>query len=117
MVALHDRHMLAFESLGGFPLSTLALIGVSLLVATISYWAIEYPATLLRHLFSRDGRLQARYHLPAQGKSQDEIGLVLPAQGKSSNTIDPGTRLRVLPAQGKSEDKIGVVQRSPSHAP
>ena len=121
MIALHDRHMLAFESVRGFPLSTLMLIGVSLLVATISYWAIEYPATLLRHLFSRDGRLQARYHLPAQGKSSNTIEpitrlRVLLAQGKSLNTIDLGTHW-VSPTQGKSEDKTGIVQRSPSHAP
>lgn len=55
-----DRY-LRFTSAHLFFVSTMALIFITLCVASVSYWAIERPTGLLRHLFNRDGRLIVRY--------------------------------------------------------
>jgi peptidoglycan/LPS O-acetylase OafA/YrhL len=52
LIDLTQRHVLIFASPATFPFNTLALIVISITVATISYWAIEYPTMLLRHLFT-----------------------------------------------------------------
>jgi peptidoglycan/LPS O-acetylase OafA/YrhL len=53
-------HVLSFETACTFPAATLVLLVASIAVATLSYWGLEYPTRLLRHLFTREGRLAPR---------------------------------------------------------
>jgi peptidoglycan/LPS O-acetylase OafA/YrhL len=61
LVSLSEHNILIFESPITFPVTTLILLAVVLAVATLSYRALEYPAMLLRYLFTREGRLAQRY--------------------------------------------------------
>lgn len=61
MIALTNRHLLTFANPATFIYNMLAFLAISILVAIISYWAIEYPAMHIRHLFSHEGRLLNRY--------------------------------------------------------
>ena len=61
MIELGQLKLLVFDSPTAFPFSTLALVLVVLVVASISYYAIEYPTQYLRYLFTREGRLAKRY--------------------------------------------------------
>ncbi|HMA35221.1 MAG TPA: acyltransferase [Chloroflexia bacterium] len=61
LIALADSNLLIFENPVTFPFVTLVLLGAVLAVAYASYWALEYPALLLRFLFTREGRLADRY--------------------------------------------------------
>ena len=54
-------HVLSFGTAGTFPAATLVLLVASIAVAALSYWGLEYPALLLRHLFTRKGQLTSRY--------------------------------------------------------
>ena len=61
MIELAKRDILPLFNPLTFPVAALALVGVSLVVAHVSYWAVEYPTAFLRHLFNRQGRLVERY--------------------------------------------------------
>jgi peptidoglycan/LPS O-acetylase OafA/YrhL len=61
IIALTNRHILTFANPATFLYNTLAFISISILVAIISYWGIEYPAMHIRHLFSYKGHLLNRY--------------------------------------------------------
>ena len=61
MIALTDHHLLVFKNAVTFPISTLALLVIVVIVGAISYYAVEYPTQYLRHLFTRDGGLVNRY--------------------------------------------------------
>ncbi|HWE62656.1 MAG TPA: acyltransferase, partial [Chloroflexota bacterium] len=63
-IMLGLSHYLVFTSNGLFALSATALIVASLGVAFASYYAVERPFALLRHTFTRDGRLIPRYTEP-----------------------------------------------------
>ena len=54
-------HVLSFETARTFPAATLVLLVASIAVALLSYWGLEYPTLLLRHLFTREGQLSPRY--------------------------------------------------------
>jgi peptidoglycan/LPS O-acetylase OafA/YrhL len=61
MIWLADQRLVAFETPSGFPISTLVLVVLSVMVGAISYWTVEYPVSMLRHVFNRGGRLVDRY--------------------------------------------------------
>jgi peptidoglycan/LPS O-acetylase OafA/YrhL len=54
-------HVLSFATGRTFPAATLVLLVASIAVALLSYWGLEYPTLLLRHLFTREGQLSSRY--------------------------------------------------------
>jgi peptidoglycan/LPS O-acetylase OafA/YrhL len=54
-------HVFSFGTARTFPAATLVLLVTSIAVATLSYWGLEYPTRLLRHLFTREGQLSSRY--------------------------------------------------------
>jgi peptidoglycan/LPS O-acetylase OafA/YrhL len=54
-------HVLSFETARTFPAAMLDLLVASIAVAMLSYWGLEYPTLLLRHLFTRQGQLTPRY--------------------------------------------------------
>ena len=54
-------HVLSFGTAHAFPAATLVLLVTSIAVATLSYWRLEYPRLLLRHLFTREGQLTSRF--------------------------------------------------------
>ncbi|GCE04699.1 acyltransferase family protein [Dictyobacter aurantiacus] len=55
-----DRY-LVFTSEALFPVSVITLIALAIGVATLSYWLLEYPISFLGHLFTKEGKLRARY--------------------------------------------------------
>ena len=61
MLELGGRNLLISPAPAAFPSNALVLVLLSLLVATLSYYALEFPTMELRHLFGRDGRLARRY--------------------------------------------------------
>jgi peptidoglycan/LPS O-acetylase OafA/YrhL len=61
LIELARLKLLVFDTRPAFLLSTLALLAIVILAGTASYYAIEYPTQLLRHLFTREGRLVERY--------------------------------------------------------
>ncbi|GCE14497.1 acyltransferase family protein [Tengunoibacter tsumagoiensis] len=44
-----------------FAVGLLAFILMLILVASVSYWIVEYPVSFLSHIFSHEGRLSPRY--------------------------------------------------------
>ncbi|GAC1645802.1 MAG: hypothetical protein NVS4B12_12180 [Ktedonobacteraceae bacterium] len=61
LIELTHRSILTFGNPATFPINTLVLLAISIAVAAISYWTLEYPTLLLRHLFTREGKLAKRY--------------------------------------------------------
>ena len=62
LLALHDLGLVPPpESALAFPVGVAVLIPVSLGVAWLSYWVLEYPASALRTLVSRDGSPRQYY--------------------------------------------------------
>ena len=57
MIFLSDHHLADFQSPVWFPFSLALSIGL----ATLSYWSVEYPTRLLRYAFTGDGHLARRY--------------------------------------------------------
>jgi peptidoglycan/LPS O-acetylase OafA/YrhL len=57
LIAMDRLYPIYFQSVSLFPAGTILLVALSLMVATLSYWAVEYPTMFLRHLFTEDGRL------------------------------------------------------------
>jgi peptidoglycan/LPS O-acetylase OafA/YrhL len=72
MSQLARHHILINSAPHAFPLNALVLAVVSLGIACLSYWIIEYPAMQLRHLFTREGRW-AEYYGP-EGKGIASAG-------------------------------------------
>lgn len=62
MLELSKYSVLVSTAPSAFPLNTLVLLSVSIVVATFSYWLVERPATYLRYLFTKEGRLVQRYN-------------------------------------------------------
>jgi peptidoglycan/LPS O-acetylase OafA/YrhL len=61
MIFLSDHHLADFQSPAWFPFSLALLMALSIALATLSYWSIEYPTRLLRYAFTGDGHLARRY--------------------------------------------------------
>lgn len=62
LLALHDLGLVPpAESSLAFPVGVAVLVPVSLVVAWVSYWLIEYPASALRALVRRDGSPRQYY--------------------------------------------------------
>jgi len=57
LLSLAGVHLLPAQSVGAFPVTAGLLLGTGLVVAWVSYWVIEYPAS---HLRSRDDRPNRR---------------------------------------------------------
>jgi peptidoglycan/LPS O-acetylase OafA/YrhL len=63
MLALYNSGALP-RSQAGFPLAVVMVLGAGLLAATVSYWAVEYPGSLLVGLRDRKGRPRDFYPEP-----------------------------------------------------
>lgn len=63
MLALYDTGALP-HSQSAFPLAATLVIAAGVLVATVSYWAVEYPGSLLAGLRDRKGRPRDFYPTP-----------------------------------------------------
>ncbi len=61
LIELGQRELLIHTTPAAFPANALALVLLSVAVATISYRMIERPLGELRWLFTRKGRLDERY--------------------------------------------------------
>lgn len=61
LIELSRPDRLTFETAAVFPLTTLVLLVIVILVGSLSYYAIEYPTQYLRSLFTREGRLANHY--------------------------------------------------------
>lgn len=62
LLALHDLGLVPpADSALAFPVGVAVLVPVSLAVAWVSYWLIEYPASALRTLVQRDGTPRKYY--------------------------------------------------------
>ncbi|MEU1665372.1 acyltransferase [Streptomyces sparsogenes] len=66
MLALYDGGLLPPAGPAGFPLAVPIVLAVATLGAVVSYWVIEYPASLLGRL--RDGRGRPREFYPEQAR-------------------------------------------------
>ncbi|MBC9724172.1 acyltransferase [Streptomyces sp. TRM68367] len=64
MLALYDSGALP-HSRAAFPLAALIVLAAATLVATISYWTVEYPGSLLARLRDKKGRPREFYPEPA----------------------------------------------------
>ncbi|MFF4252100.1 acyltransferase family protein [Streptomyces sp. NPDC001663] len=60
MLLLYDTGALP-RSQAGFPLAVVLVVAAGLLVATVSYWTVEYPGSLLAALRDRKGRPREFY--------------------------------------------------------
>ncbi|WP_128428244.1 acyltransferase family protein [Streptomyces cyaneus] len=63
MLALYEAGALP-RSQAGFPLAVLFVVAAGVLVATVSYWAVEYPGSLLAALRDKRGRPREFYAEP-----------------------------------------------------
>lgn len=63
MLALYDAGAIP-HSRAGFPLAVLIVLAAGMLVATVSYWAVEYPGSLLAGLRDKKGRSREFYPEP-----------------------------------------------------
>ncbi|MFE0251200.1 acyltransferase family protein [Streptomyces sp. NPDC059010] len=63
MLALYDSGALP-RSQAGFPLAVLFVVAAGVLVAAVSYWAVEYPGSLLVGLRDKKGRPREFYPEP-----------------------------------------------------
>ncbi|GAC1540736.1 MAG: acyltransferase [Herpetosiphon sp.] len=61
LIELGKRNFLIHEAPAAYPSNVLILLSLSIVVATLSYYALERPLALLRHLFTRDGQFASRY--------------------------------------------------------
>ncbi|HEY8745397.1 MAG TPA: acyltransferase [Chloroflexota bacterium] len=77
MLELGRHHLLIQSAPQAFPRNAALLVLLAIAVATLSYLALEWPTQLLRHLFSRDGRLANRYG-ESNGGDADAIADVRP---------------------------------------
>ncbi|WP_405582128.1 acyltransferase family protein [Streptomyces sp. NBC_01092] len=63
MLLLYDTGALP-RSQAGFPLAAVFVLAAGVLVATVSYWAVEYPGSLLSALRDKKGRPREFYPEP-----------------------------------------------------
>ncbi|WP_308402478.1 acyltransferase [Streptomyces sp. AC550_RSS872] len=63
MLALYEAGALPHAQ-GAFPLAALMVVAAGVLVATVSYWAVEYPGSLLARLRDKKGRPREFYPEP-----------------------------------------------------
>lgn len=70
MVELGRREILTSTSPEAFPKNAVLIIVLTLALATASYWVIQRPTALLRHLFTSEGRLVRRYPDPPMSTPQ-----------------------------------------------
>ncbi|MET9831373.1 acyltransferase [Streptomyces sp. NPDC006385] len=70
MLALYDSGVLP-SSQAAFPAAALMVVAAGVLVATVSYWAVEYPGSLLAGLRDGKGRPREFYPVP---KPKPEAG-------------------------------------------
>jgi peptidoglycan/LPS O-acetylase OafA/YrhL len=80
-----------------FATSTLVILALSVAVASLSYWTLEFPATFLRYIFTADGHLANHYehHTPTRTPHQgtDDVGEQRPADSAQlSSSSSPTTR-------------------------
>ncbi|MFE2678455.1 acyltransferase family protein [Streptomyces hygroscopicus] len=61
MLALYNAGLLPPDGQQGFPLAVVIVLMVAVAAATVSYWAIEYPASLLGKLKDGQGRSREFY--------------------------------------------------------
>lgn len=70
MLLLYDTGALP-RSQAGFPLAVLFVLAAGVLVATVSYWAVEYPGSLLAGLRDKKGRPREFYPEPAPASQRE----------------------------------------------
>ncbi|GAA4050220.1 acyltransferase [Streptomyces shaanxiensis] len=78
MLLLYDTGALP-RSPAGFPLAAAFVVAAGVLVATVSYWAVEYPGSLLAGLRDKRGRPREFYPEPGPEPGPQPLREVEPA--------------------------------------
>lgn len=75
MLLLYDTGALP-HSQAGFPLAAVFVVAAGVLVATVSYWVVEYPGSLLAGLRDKKGRPR-EFYPEAEPESRREVEAVV----------------------------------------
>jgi len=110
MLLLYDSGALP-RSRAGFPLAAVMVVGAGVLVATVSYWAVEYPGSLLAGLRDKKGRPREFYPSAASTTSATtQLTLSGPpavfASATSARTASPGAAAEPSSSPMRSSETV-----------